>query len=170
MQYTSNYPSPLGEILLAADEIGLIGLWFVDQKNDLDHDCLKKENWIIKQAKEWLDLYFCGQEPNIQIPLHFTGTDFQNEVWEILYTIPYGKTMTYGDIANQIAKKKGILRMSSQAVGSAIGKNKISIIVPCHRVVGSSGNLTGYAGGLDRKIALLKLEKAYQEAFFLPRK
>ena len=104
------------------------------------------------------------------MPLHFTGTDFQNEVWEILYTIPYGKTMTYGEIAKKIAEKKGLKRMSAQAVGGAVSHNEISVIVPCHRVVGTNGSLTGYAGGIEKKAALLKLEKADMEGFFVPKK
>ena len=103
------------------------------------------------------------------MPLKFTGSEFQNEVWEILYAIPYGKTVTYGEIAKELANRRGIGKMSAQAVGGAVGKNEISIIVPCHRVVGSNGSLTGYAGGIDKKISLLKLEKAYNEKFFVPK-
>ncbi len=161
MQYINNYKSPIGNIVLAADDIGLTGLWFSGQKYFglyLDKDHEEKDLPIFDDAKRWLDIYFSGKEPDFEIPLHFTGTDFQNEVWEILYSIPYGKTMTYGEIANQIAKKRGIERMSAQAVGGAVGRNEISIIVPCHRVIGSNGTLTGYAGGLDKKIALLGLE------------
>ncbi len=162
MQYTSKYQSPLGEIIIAADEKGLAGLWFKGQKYfalNLDKENEEKEIQILKDAKKWLDIYFSGKEPNFKLPLHFTGTDFQNEVWEILYSIPYGKTMTYGEIANILAKRKGLKRMSAQAVGGAVGKNQISIIIPCHRVVGKNGSLTGYAGGISRKIELLKLEK-----------
>lgn len=172
MQYTSKYQSPLGEIMIAADEKGLTGLWFVGQKYFglyLDKENEEKEVQIIKDAKKWLDIYFSGKEPNFKIPLHFNGTDFQNEVWEILYSIPYGKTMTYGQIANILANKKGLKKMSAQAVGGAIGKNKISIIVPCHRVVGSNGSLTGYAGGISKKIKLLKIEKGYKDEFFIPK-
>lgn len=104
------------------------------------------------------------------MPLHFTGTDFQNEVWEILYSISYGKTMTYGQIANILAKRRGIEKMSAQAVGGAVGHNEISIIVPCHRVVGSQGSLTGYAGGIDRKVALLKLENVKMNKLYIPKK
>ncbi len=163
MQYTSKYKSPLGDILLAADEIGLTGLWFEGQKHFalyLDKDHVEKELPIFKKAKRWLDIYFCGKEPNFALPLHFIGTPFQNEVWKILYSIPYGKTMTYGEIAKVLAVRRGIKQMSAQAVGGAVGRNEISIIVPCHRVVGANGTLTGYAGGLDKKIALLSLEKA----------
>lgn len=162
MKYISKYTSPLGNILLAADEIGLTGLWFEGQKFFplyLDKDHEEKELPIFIKAKEWLDIYFSGKEPTFMLPLHFIGTPFQIEVWEILYSIPYGKTMTYGEIAKIIAKRKGIQRMSAQAVGGAVGRNEISIIVPCHRVVGANGSLTGYAGGIDKKTALLRLEK-----------
>ncbi len=173
MQYTSKYESPLGSILLAADEIGLTGLWFEGQKYFalyLHEEHEEKELPVFEQAKKWLDIYFSGKEPDVKLPLHFTGTEFQNEVWEILCGIPYGQTTTYGDIAKRIAKKKELAHMSAQAVGGAVGHNEISIIVPCHRVVGSNGSLTGYAGGIDKKIALLKLEKGYQDTFFVPKK
>ena len=173
MQYTSHYQSPIGNILLAADEIGLTGLWFEGQKYFalyLDKEHEEKELPIFKQTKRWLDVYFSGKEPDFSVPLHFTGTDFQNEVWEILYSIPYGTTMTYGEIAKQIAAKRGLKRMSAQAVGGAVGHNEISIIVPCHRVAGSNGSLTGYAGGLDKKIWLLTLEKVDMQSFFVPKK
>ena len=173
MQYTSQYHSPLGEVLIAADDIGLTGLWFVGQKYYalyLDKENQEQETQILKDTKRWLDIYFSGQEPNFKLPLHFTGTDFQNEVWEILYSIPYGKTMTYGEIANILAKRRGLKRMSAQAVGGAVGHNEISIIVPCHRVVGSQGSLTGYAGGIDKKVSLLKLEKVNMDRFYVPKK
>lgn len=172
MQYTHYYSSPLGKILLAADEKGLTGLWFEGQKYFalyLDREHEKKMLPVFEKAVRWLDLYFSGKEPDFEVPLHFTGTDFQNEVWEILYSIPYGKTMTYGEIAKQIAAKRGLKRMSAQAVGGAVGHNEISIIVPCHRVVGANGSLTGYAGGIDKKISLLKLEGAFKEEFFVPK-
>ena len=102
-------------------------------------------------------------------PIHMLGTPFQKEVWELLRKIPYGQTTTYGALAGQIAKQRGLERMSAQAVGSAVGHNELSIIVPCHRVVGGNGSLTGYAGGIGKKIALLKLEGAYREEFFVPR-
>ncbi|MCM1049594.1 MAG: methylated-DNA--[protein]-cysteine S-methyltransferase [Clostridiales bacterium] len=173
MQYTSKYESPLGSIMLAADEIGLTGLWFEGQKYFalyLDKENVEKELPIFEQTKKWLDIYFSGNEPDFKPPLHFTGSAFQNEVWEILYQIPYGQTTTYGAIAKQLAKKKGLARMSAQAVGGAVAHNEISIIVPCHRVVGANGSLTGYAGGIDKKIALLKMEKGYRDTFFVPKK
>ena len=173
MQYISHYHSPLGDILLAADSAGLTGLWFEGQKYFalyLDKEHEEKELPGFEEAKRWLDIYFSGKNPDFQVPLHFTGTDFQNEVWEILYAIPYGQTTTYGEIAAQLAKKRGLPRMSAQAVGGAVGHNEISIIVPCHRVVGASGSLTGYAGGIEKKIELLRLEGALREDFFVPKK
>ena len=173
MQYTSHYRSPIGNILLAADEIGLTGLWFEGQKYFalyLDKEHEERELPIFEKAKEWLDIYFSGKAPGFNVPLHFTGTDFQNEVWGILCAIPYGRTMTYGEIARQIAARKGLPRMSAQAVGGAVGRNGISVIVPCHRVVGANGSLTGYAGGIDKKIKLLQLEKADMSFLFEPEK
>ena len=173
MQYIHHYSSPLGKIILAADEIGFSGLWFDGQKNSalyLEKEREEKALPIFDGAKHWLDVYFSGREPRFKFPLHFTGSDFQNEVWEILASLPYGHTATYGEIAGQIAKKRGLARISAQAVGGAVAKNKIAIIVPCHRVVGAGGNLTGYAGGLERKLALLKLEKVNTENFFAPKK
>ena len=163
MQYISYYSSPLGNILLAADEIGLTGLWFEGQKYfalHLDKEHEEREISIFNAAKRWLDEYFAGKEPDFSVPLHLTGTDFQKDVWEILGTIPYGQTMTYGEIAKCIAEKRGVSHMSAQAVGGAVGHNPVSVIVPCHRVVGVNGSLTGYAGGIDRKEKLLALEKA----------
>lgn len=163
MHYTTFYESPIGRMLLAADDTGLTGLWFEGQKyfaRCLDRESEEKELPVFAEAKRWLDIYFSGKEPDFTPPLHFTGTDFQKEVWEILCAIPYGQTMTYGAIADQLAKKRGLSRMSAQAVGGAVGHNNLSIIVPCHRVVGSDGSLTGYAGGIERKTFLLNLENA----------
>ncbi len=173
MQYISHYHSPLGDILLAADSAGLTGLWFEGQKYFalyLDKEHEEKELPVFEEAKRWLDIYFSGKNPDFQVPLHFTGTDFQNEVWEILYAIPYGQTTTYGEIAAQLAKKRGLPRMSAQAVGGAVGHNEISIIVPCHRVVGASGSLTGYAGGIEKKVKLLEHEGVDLQKFFIPQK
>lgn len=158
LQYISHYQSPIGEILLTADEIGLTGLWLEGQTHLSLSGYQEKETTPILAAKRWLDVYFSGQEPDFPIPLHPTGTPFQLEVWEILSTIPYGHTTTYGAIAHQIATQRGIYKMSAQAVGGAVGRNKISILIPCHRVIGSDGSLTGYAGGLDKKVKLLQLE------------
>ncbi len=160
--YKSCYRSPLGTILLTADESGrLTGLRFGTNELALfaDEACNENTLPVLKRTAQWLDLYFSGREPDFKIPLHFTGTDFQQEVWQILCTIPYGKTLSYGDIAQRLAQKQGISRMSAQAVGGAVGRNPIAILVPCHRVIGADGSLTGYAAGLDRKKALLRLEK-----------
>lgn len=172
MQYVNRYQSPIGKILLAADDTGLTGLWFEGQKYFglyLDKEHEERELPVFEQAKQWLDVYFSGREPDFKVPLHFIGTDFQKEVWEILYSIPYGQTTTYGEIAKQLAAKRGLEHMSAQAVGGAVSHNEISILVPCHRVVGTNGSLTGYAGGIDKKIALLKLEGALREEYFVPR-
>ena len=163
MQYINHYRSPLGGILLAADETGLSGLWFDGAKHyaaGLDPEQKEQDTPVLDQTKEWLTVYFSGKEPDFLPPLHMTGTPFQLAVWAILQKIPYGKTVTYGEIAKEIAVQKGLSSMSAQAVGGAVGHNKISIIVPCHRVIGANGSLTGYAGGTGRKLALLHLEKA----------
>ncbi len=173
MQYISHYQSPIGNILLAADNIGLTGLWFEGQKYfalSLDKEHEEKELPLFVEVKHWLDIYFSGKKPDFTVPLHFTGTAFQKEVWHILCSIPYGQTMTYAEIAKQLAAKRGLPRMSAQAVGGAVGHNEISIIVPCHRVVGTNGSLTGYAGGIDKKVKLLSLEKIDMTSFFIPKK
>ncbi len=172
MQYTTTYQSPLGAMTIAADGEALTGLWFKGQKYYalyLDKEHEEKDLPVFHQAKAWLDIYFSGKNPDFTPPLSFTGSDFQKEVWAILAAIPYGKTRTYGDIAQELAQKRGLPRMSAQAVGGAVGKNEISIIVPCHRVVGANGSLTGYAGGIRKKIELLKLEGAFKEEFFVPK-
>lgn len=163
MQYIDHYQSPMGGILLAADDIGLTGLWFEGQKyyaRKLDPEHEEKALPVFEQTKDWLDIYFSGREVTFTPTLHMMGSDFQISVWEILRDIPYGKTMTYGEIARRIAKQKGLPRMSAQAVGGAVGHNEISLIIPCHRVIGSNGSLTGYAGGIDKKKKLLSLEQA----------
>lgn len=173
MQYTSRYASPLGSILLAADDIGLVGLWFEGQKyfaHGLEKTHEEKEIPLFAKVKRWLDVYFSGQAPQFAVPLHFIGSDFQKEVWELLRTIPYGQTTTYGAIAKQLAAKRGLPQMSAQAVGGAVGHNEISVIVPCHRVVGKNGSLTGYAGGIDKKAELLRLEKTDMRTFFIPKR
>ena len=163
MTYRTNYDSPLGKVLLTADEAGLTGLWFYGEKyfpHDLYEGYIQEETEILAESKKWLDEYFGGSEPNFTPPLDPAGSEFRHEVWDILLQIPYGKTTTYGEIAAVLAKRRGILRMSAQAVGGAVGHNPVSIIIPCHRVVGHNGNLTGYAGGIDRKIKLLEIEWA----------
>ena len=159
--YTLHYDSPLGGILLAADEVGLTGLWFEGEKyfaNLLGPEQQERETPVLQMAKRWLDVYFGGQEPDFTPPLHPAGSAFQQEVWALLRRIPCGQTTTYGALARQLAAERGLSRMSAQAVGGAVGHNVISIIIPCHRVVGTNGSLTGYAGGIDKKAALLRLE------------
>ena len=166
--YTSVYSSELGDILLAADEIGLTGLWFFGQSyfaDTLPTEQIAQETPILTQAREWLDEYFSGKEPDFTPKLHPIGSPFRQEVWRILLQIPYGQTMTYGEIARQMEKLQNRPHMSAQAVGGAVGHNGISIIIPCHRVVGTKGSLTGYAGGLDKKMALLELEHANRKTY-----
>ena len=173
MQYISYYQSPLGKLLLAADQTGITGAWFEDQKyyaHGLDAEHTEKEAPVLDDTKRWLDLYFSGKEPDFMPPLHPSGTPFQMDVWDILRQIPYGTTITYGAVAKEIARRRGITRMSAQAAGGAVGRNPVSILIPCHRVVGANGSLTGYAGGIDRKLKLLALEKAPIESYFIPGK
>ena len=173
MIYTCTYKSALGNLLLAADDVGLTGLWFEGQKyfaNTLPEDYVPQETKILTEAKKWLDVYFSGEEPKFTPPLHPIGSVFRQEVWKILLQIPYGQTMTYGEIAKQLARMQNVPHMSAQAVGGAVGHNGISIIIPCHRVVGTNGSLTGYAGGIDKKVALLEMEHADMSRFFVPRK
>ena len=166
--YTSVYSSELGDILLAADEIGLTGLWFFGQSyfaDTLPTEQIAQETPILTQAREWLDEYFSGKEPDFTPTLHPIGSPFRKAVWKLLLQIPYGQTTTYGEIARQLEKLQNRPHMSAQAVGGAVGHNGISIIIPCHRVVGTKGNLTGYAGGLDKKMALLELEHANRKTY-----
>lgn len=161
MQYTAHIDSPVGGILLASDGQALTGLWFDKQKyfaDTLETQHKEMPLPVFTETGKWLALYFKGRDPGFWPPLSFSSTPFREEVWKILLTIPYGQTRTYGEIAEEIAKEKGIPRMSAQAVGGAVGHNPISILIPCHRVIGSGGNLTGYAGGLAVKRKLLVLE------------
>ena len=173
MTYTQHYDSPLGGILLAADDVGLTGLWFDGQKyfaRGLSNERIEQETSVLAEAKRWLDIYFAGGQPDFTPPLHPIGSAFRRSVWKILLQIPYGQTTTYGEIARQLSKKQGLERMSAQAVGGAVGHNEISIIIPCHRVVGADGSLTGYAGGIGKKEKLLELERADMRRFFVPKK
>ncbi len=167
MYYCCLYDSPLGELCLLSDETHLIGLWIKDQKYYLssyqEETFLWEETAILKQTKDWLDRYFKKEQPDpFELSLKPEGTLFQQMVWKHLCKIPYGHVTTYKMIANQVAEEMGKASMSAQAVGSAVGHNPISIIIPCHRVVGTNGNLTGYAGGLDNKRKLLDLETDIQ--------
>lgn len=172
MHYFTTYTSPLGEILLASDDEGLTHLAFDGQKYfpALTNAQKMPSHPILVSAQRWLDSYFAGENPELTPPLHASGSNFQRAVWQLLLAIPYGETTTYGAIAQEIARLQQRSRMSAQAVGGAVGHNPIGIIVPCHRVVGASGSLTGYAGGLDKKIALLKLEGVEMSRFFVPKK
>ena len=173
MIYTYKYKSPLGHILLAADEVGITGLWFEGQKyfgNTLPDKHIPQETEILTEAKKWLDVYFSGEEPKFTPPLHPKGSTFRQAVWQILLQIPYGQTITYGEIARKMAEMKNVSRMSAQAVGGAVGHNEISIIIPCHRVIGTNGSLTGYAGGIDKKLSLLEMEHADMSYLFVPKK
>lgn len=173
MTFIQHYNSPLGGILLAADEIGLTGLWFNGQKyfaRSLPAGYTEQNTPALSEAKRWLEVYFTGKKPDFMPPLHIVGSAFRRAVWEILLQIPYGKTTTYGEIARQLSEKMGLSRMSAQAVGGAVGHNEISIIIPCHRVVGTNGSLTGYAGGIDKKGKLLELEQTDMTGFFVPKK
>lgn len=174
MLYKTYYLSPLGKILLISDEEKLKA---VELETQRFHDKSVKEQTIIeeipilKDVEKWLDDYFKGEKVSCKtLPLAPEGSEFRKAVWEILCDIPYGKTVTYGEIARQIARQKGISSMSAQAVGNAVGHNPISIIIPCHRVVGSNGSLIGYGGGIQNKVKLLTLEKVDMTNLFVPTK
>lgn len=173
MIYTNTYKSPLGNILLAGDNEGLTGLWFTEGDRyvglGLKKDAIPREMDYFDQTKEWLDIYFTSRDPGFFPKFHLIGSNFRVRVGEIMLEIPFGKTVTYGWIADQIAKERGLERMSAQAVGGAVGHNPISIIVPCHRVVGANGSLTGYGGGIMRKKALLELEGLDLRRFTIPK-
>lgn len=163
MDFTTRYRSPLGGITMASDGVALTGLWFDGQKHFAatlsEKSSTKNDLPVFEQTRRWLDIYFSGQKLDFTPLLKPKGSPFRQLVWEILFSIPYGKTMTYGEIALAIARKNGLERMSAQAVGNAVGHNPISLIIPCHRVLGAGGSLTGYAAGTDKKAALLQLEK-----------
>jgi methylated-DNA-[protein]-cysteine S-methyltransferase len=165
MMYSVWYDSPLGRLFLVSDETHLIGLWFEGQKyfvSSLTDEIINKPNLpIFSTTQSWLDDYFSGKKPSISdLSLAPAGSEFRTEVWNILCSIPYGQTITYGKIAKMMAQRMKKPGMSSQAIGGAVGHNPISIIIPCHRVVGAKGKLTGYAGGIEKKIKLLELEQA----------
>lgn len=175
MYYTATYPSPVGVLTLACHGEALCGLWMEGQKYHGDtifEDMVEKNDMpVFGIAKRWLDGYFAGDNPPLsELALAPIGSVFRQGVWDILCNIPYGQVITYGSIAKQMAQKMNKRSMSSQAVGGAVGHNPISIIIPCHRVVGSNGSLTGYAGGIDTKIKLLELEGVDMSQFFVPDK
>lgn len=177
MEYIYHYDSPLGAVTCASDGEALTGLWLDGQKyyasglgddyEDIGSDESKLP--VFTQTKEWLDIYFSGEEPDFTPALSMKGTEFRKAVWEILLTVPYGQTRTYGEIAGILSKKRGGANVSARAVGNAVGHNPISVIVPCHRIVGTNGSLTGYAGGIEKKISLLELEKTDMSDLFVPK-
>lgn len=173
MYYATNNSSPVGEITLASDGRHLVGLWIEGQKyfgdtileQKMESDAIP----VLERAKDWLNRYFAGKKPAIsELPLRPAGSAFRQQVWKILCDIPYGEVITYGEIARMMAVKMKKAHMSSQAIGGAVGHNPISIIIPCHRVVGTSGSLTGYAGGIARKVKLLEHEGADMSHLFVP--
>lgn len=171
--YIHFYDSPLGELVMTSDGSALIGLGLASQQSALEVSAdarpQEKSLSIFQETGRWLDTYFRGCAPSFTPKLKLSGSDFQKRVCEIMLTIPYGKTVTYGEIAAQIARERGIRRMSAQAVGGAVGANPILLIVPCHRVIGAGGNLTGYGAGMERKIQLLTLEKVDMTNLFVPK-
>ncbi len=165
--YTAQYASPLGAMTLACNETAIIGVWFNDQAHfgsSLPERTTAKSHPLLTEASGWLDVYFSGEQPTFLPPLRYGGTSFRRAVWDMLRTIPYGETVTYGEIAKALGAEK----MSAQAVGGAVGHNPISLMIPCHRVVGANGSLTGYAGGIERKMKLLELERADMTKLFIP--
>jgi methylated-DNA-[protein]-cysteine S-methyltransferase len=191
VQYVKKYRSPIGMFTLASDGDHLTGLWLKGQKYfgaTLTNDEIDKKGEIgeiggvgevddsanklplFHLVEQWLDAYFQGKQPELSLPLAPKGSPFRQNVWDILCQIPYGEVITYGDIAKKMAQKLGKDTMSAQAIGGAVGHNPISIIIPCHRVVGANGSLTGYAGGIENKIKLLELEQVDLTRFSIPTK
>lgn len=175
MYYSTTYLSPIGLLTLASDGNNLVGLWMAGQKyhgGTIPEAMTAKDDIAaFRVTKKWLDKYFAGEQPAIsELPLAPIGGEFRQGIWSILTEIPYGKVITYGDIAKKMAVKMNKPTMSSQAVGGAVGHNPISIIIPCHRVVGANGSLTGYAGGIGTKLKLLELEGVDMSSLFIPKK
>lgn len=161
MNYKYTYESPLGTMIMLGTLTYLTDLFFVDEAHAPSYDdaeYIEQLTGPFEVTIMWLNQYFNGKKPFITPPIQLEGTEFRKSVWSILQTIPYGETTTYGDIGKQIAQQQGKEKFSAQAVGGAVGHNPISIIVPCHRVIGSNGQLTGYAGGIERKKYMLDLE------------
>ncbi len=171
MEQIAHYRSPLGGITLASDGQALTGLWFDGQKYfaaSLDPSHQEGDLPVFAQARAWLDRYFQGKDPGSPPPLSPKGSPFRQAVWKKLLEIPYGQVTTYGAIGAAIAREQGLPSMSAQAVGGAVGHNPISLMIPCHRVVGAGGSLTGYAGGIQKKLALLSLEQVDTSRFTVP--
>ena len=173
MTYTQLYKTPIkfSDIILTSDGEYLTGLWFVSSRDSNKHtaNSIEKELKIFTQTAKWLDMYFSGKAPDF-IPQYRIEnlTPFRKEVIDIMLSIPYGKTVTYGEIANKIAKNHAVKKMSAQAVGGAVGWNPICLIIPCHRVIGANGSLTGYGGGIKNKISLLESEGHDMSKFIIP--
>lgn len=175
MYYGTHYNSTIGDIFVASDEKYIIGLWIGEQKyigDTMPEGIIERSDLpVLQEAVCWLDDYFAGKKPEIsRLPLAPIGGEFRQTVWQILSEIPYGELTTYGAIAKEAAIRMGKEKMSAQAVGGAVGHNPISIIIPCHRVVGANGSLTGYAGGIDKKIKLLTHEGVDMTKLFVPKK
>jgi methylated-DNA-[protein]-cysteine S-methyltransferase len=175
MYYSTSFASPIGLLTVACDGQNLVGLWIEGQKyhgDTLPEKASEREDIaVFDRTKIWLERYFAGEKPEpSELPLAPIGGAFRQGVWDILLSVPYGSVMTYGEIAKTLARKSNKARFSAQAVGGAVGHNPISVIIPCHRVVGAGGNLTGYAGGIATKIRLLELEGADMSRLFVPKK
>lgn len=168
MKYISEYESPLGKLILISDGESLNELCF-DNKDISKEFVINNDLPIFQTTKTWLDIYFSGNHPNFIPLIKTSGSDFRKLIGDIMLSIPFGQTVTYGEIAKTVAKKLGKDKMSAQAVGGAVGHNPVPIIIPCHRVIGANGNLTGYGGGIERKLRLLKLEKVDTANFFIPK-
>lgn len=167
MLYKTSYDSPIGPVIMLANDHGLLGAWYENQEHfagtfDLDKvQTLENtaDQVILKEASDWFDAYFAGQNPSVKnLPLMPQGTAFQQEVWAELIKVGYGETISYQELADRVAARQSKGRGSARAVGSTVGRNPISIMIPCHRVIATNGDLTGYAGGIDKKITLLKIE------------
>ena len=173
--FLTHYDSPLGGITLASDDSALTGLWFDEQRHFgetlrskhtvVETQCIASLPSVLNDTIRWLDTYFSGGIPDFTPSIALRGSEFRQAVWRVLQNIPYGQTMTYGDIARQLTAEQGIPKVSARAVGGAVGHNPISLIVPCHRVIGADSSLTGYAGGIERKAWLLGMEgQKHEEA------
>ena len=172
-KYIYKTPNEFSNMIMNSDGENLTGLWFEDSRDSSKHiiDCEEKDLEIFRETSRWLSLYFSGKNPNFTPKYKIKNlTPFRQEVIDIMNTIEYGKVITYNNISKIIAKKRGIKRMSSQAVGGAVGWNPICIIIPCHRVVGANGSLTGYGGGIKNKVELLKLEGNDMSKYFIPKR
>ncbi|MDR0303489.1 MAG: methylated-DNA--[protein]-cysteine S-methyltransferase [Chitinispirillales bacterium] len=162
MQYVHNIRSPIGTLTVSSDGCNVSGLWIEGQKyfaRGLGNDVFEQKLPIFEEVQKWLDIYFSGNEPNFMPALMPEGSLFQKSIWNILCTIPYGQTTTYGEIAKRFEAGNNGKRTSARAVGNAVGHNPVSILIPCHRVIGKNGDITGYAGGVSKKLQLLRTER-----------